>query len=163
MGHDPQLKADLQELKRLGERRKRLAVPATTFIERAPKDCYGDCKDPVKIGAFGQTCSHFFAQYEDYTNTLRLEILQRQLVDAGGDRRGRAGQAVLGETAAHLLARAERSLCPKLLSSLDRDVEEIPSLHTNGRRSARILSEVFMRLVRAVTGIWRWTGEHIGL
>ncbi len=163
MGHDPQLKTDLHELKRLGERRKRLAVPATTFIERAPKDCYGDCRYPVKIDVFGRTCCHFFAQYEDYTDTLRLEILQRQLVDAAGDRRGGAGQAVLGETAAHLLASAERSLCPKPLSSLDRDVEEIPSLHTNGRRSARIVSEVFMRLARAVTGIWHWTSEHIGL
>jgi hypothetical protein len=75
---DPQLETDLNELKRLGERRKRLAVPTTTFIERAPKECFGDCRDPVKIGVLGRTYCHFFAQYEDYTNTLRLEILQRQ-------------------------------------------------------------------------------------
>ena len=163
MRHDPQLEADLHELKRLGARRKRLASPATTFIERAPKDCYGTCRDPVKIGVFGLTCCHFFAQYEEYTNTLRLEILQRQLVDAGGERRGWAGQAVLGETPTHLSPTAERSDCPKPLSNLDHDVEEIPSLDTNGRGSAQIVSEVFMRLTRAVTGIYRWTNEHIGL
>src|SRR4029077_10103386 len=152
MGHDPQLEADLRELKRLGARRKLLALRATTFIERAPKECYGDCRDPVKIGVFGLTCCYFFAQYEDYTNTLRLEILQRQLVDAGRDRRGRAGQADLGETAMHLLARAERSDCSKPLSRLDLDVEELVSLDTNRRRSARVVSEVFMRLTRAVMG-----------
>ena len=163
MGHDPQLEADVRELKRLGARRKLLALPATTFIERAPKECYGNCRDPVKIGVFGLTCCYFFAQYEDYTNTLRLEILQRQLVDAGTDRRGRAGQAVLGETATHLLARGKWSDCSKPLSRLDRDVKELASLDTNRRRSARIVSEVFMRLTRAVRGIWHWTSEHIGL
>ena len=163
MGCDPQLEADRRELKRLGARRKLLALPATTFIERAPKDCYGDCRDPVKIGAFGLTCCHFFAQYKDYTNTLRLEILQRQLVDAGRDRRGQAGQAAPGETATHLFARAERLDYPIPLSSLDRDVEEIPSLGANGRRSARGISEVFLRLARAVTDIWHWTNERIGL
>lgn len=159
MGYDSQLEADLRELKRLGARRKLLALPATTFIERAPKDCYGDCRDPVKIGVFGLTCCHFFAQYRDYTNTLRLEILQRQLVDAGGDRRGQAGQPALDETATHLFAK----VCPKPLSSLDRHVEEFPPLDANGRRSARGISEVFMRLARAVTDIWHWTNEHIGL
>jgi len=163
MGHDPQLEADVRELKRLAARRKLLALPATTFIERAPKECYGNCRDPVKIGVFGLTCCYFFAQFEDYTNTLRLEILQRQLVDADRDRRGRAGQAVLGETATHPLARAERSDCSKPLSRLDRDVEELALLDTNRRRSARIVSEVFMRLTRAVMGIWHWTNEHIGL
>ena len=163
MGHDPQLEADVRELKRLGARRKLLALPATTFIERAPKECYGNCRDPVKIGVFGLTCRYSFAQYEDYTNTLRLEILQRQLVDAGTDRRGRAGQAVLGETATHLLARGKWSDCSKPLSRLDRDVKELASLDTNRRRSARIVSEVFMRLTRAVRGIWHWTSEHIGL
>ena len=119
--------------------------------------------DPVKIGVFGLTCCYFFAQYEDYTDALRLEILQRQLVDAGTDRRGRAGQAVLGETATHLLARGKWSDCSKPLSRLDRDVKELASLDTNRRRSARIVSEVFMRLTRAVRGIWHWTSEHIGL
>jgi len=163
MGHDPQLEADVRELKRLAARRKLLALPATTFIERAPKECYGNCRDPVKIGVFGLTCCYFFAQFEDYTNTLRLEILQRQLVDADRDRRGRAGQAVLGETATHPLARAERSDCSKPFSRLDRDVEELALPDTNRRRSARIVSEVFMRLTRAVMGIWHWTNEHIGL
>jgi hypothetical protein len=163
MGCDPQLAADLRELKRLGARRKLLAPPATTFIERAPMDCHGDCNDPVKIGVLGRTCCHFFAQYEDYTNTLRLEILQRQLVDARRECPERAGHAALGETAMRLFTRADRLDCQKSLSSFDREVEEIPSLDANGRRSARSVSEVFMRLARAVSDIWHWTNEHIGL
>jgi hypothetical protein len=46
MGHDPQLEADVRELKRLGARRKLLALPATTFIERAPKDATGTAETP---------------------------------------------------------------------------------------------------------------------
>ncbi len=161
MGHDPQLEADLRELKRLGARRKLLAPPATTFIERAPTECHGDCREPVKIGVLGRTCCDFFAQYEDYTNTLRLEIMQRQLVDAR--RNCHARQVVLGETTADLLARAERSARPKPLPSLDRDVEEIPLSDANGRRNTRIVSELCMRLARTVMGVCRWTCEHIGL
>jgi len=78
---DIQLEVELRELRRLSYLRKLLELPASIFSEQAPAGCHGECHEPARIGVLGLTCCHFYEQYRRYNETLRLETLQRQVIE----------------------------------------------------------------------------------
>ena len=83
---DFKLEAELRELQRLTALRKLLEPAAEIFQEMAPKGCHGECADPIKIGNLGLTCCTFYANHEHYSATLRLEMVQRNLVAAAREK-----------------------------------------------------------------------------
>ena len=86
---DFQLEAESRELNRLIALRKLLEPAAEVFTEMAPKGCHGECGDPVKIGVLGMTCCNFYAHFEHYNSTMRLELTQRNIVEATRDKHRR--------------------------------------------------------------------------
>lgn len=86
---DPQLEVELRELRRLVKLRKLLEPTAQIFTDKAPKGCHGDCTHPVMFG-MGLTCCNLYPIYEYHDTTLRLETMQRQVIEVGRAKHRRA-------------------------------------------------------------------------